>query len=301
MLSAFEEVNQQSSDVSVIAGSSSITSDHVDETSEISELGTPRLDGDFTDLGMEKSTSEQDLVDPNFGMFNGNFIKESLQRFSKHKMPTEIEGNSIARDRVREDTSDAKPLRLDGTEFFPELEYYKQDGHVRRLSTESSGSDLSSVRASEVFNSVVANVVGDGDISGGSELPRNVDSFNKSDLEVPVDSLVALPSDERLKLNRVLITLHRRLATARTDAENLIARLNQEVAVRQYLSTKVYFCALKIIEHMNSALASFVRHVWIVDHLAYSLDSSISFSLLIRKLHYDYVCRYSLIVANHLS
>lgn len=273
MLSAFEEVNQQSSDVksssngavpsfqlqassdvSVIAGSSSITSDHGDETSEISELGTPRRDGDFTDLGMEKSTYEQDLVDPNVGMFNGNFIRESLQRFSKHKMPTEIEGNNIARDRVREDTSDAKPLRLDGTEFFPELDYYKQDGHVRRLSAESLGSDLSSVRASEVFNSVVANVVGDGDVSGGSELPRNVDSFNKSDLEVPVDSLVAFPSDERIQLNRVLITLQRRLATARTDAENLIARLNQEVAVRQFLSTKVYFCTLKIIEHMNSSL-----------------------------------------------
>lgn len=244
MLSAFEEVNKQSpsfllqasSDVSLVAGSSSIASDHGDETSEISELGTPRRgDGDFTDLGMEKSTSEQDIIGPNFGMFNTNFIKESLQKFSVQKMPTEIEGNSIARDQVSENTADAKPLRLDGTEFFPELDDYKQEGHVQRLSTESF-----SGRAAEVSNSAVDNI-GDGDVSGGSEVSRNVDAFTKSNLEVPVDSLIAFPSDERLKLNRVLITLQQRLATAKTDAENLIARLDQEVAVRGFLSTKVYF------------------------------------------------------------
>lgn len=244
MLSAFDKMNQQSSDVnsssngalqsflpqanlnvSAVAGSSSITSDHGDETpSEISEFGTPRH-SDFTD--------QQDLIDPsetavNFGKFNGNFIRESLQRFSKHKMPTGIEGGSIDRDRVSEDTAGGKPLRLDGTKFFPESDDYKQDGHVRKSSTESLGSDLSSARVGEVSNSAVANVEGDlSDI--------------KSDLQVPVNLLVALPSDERQKLNRVLITLQQRLAAARTDVENLIARLNQEVAVRQFLSTKVKF------------------------------------------------------------
>lgn len=216
---------QANSDVSAVARSSSITSDNGDETpSEISEFGTPRhYNSDFAD--------QQDLIDPSettliHGKLKGNFIKENLQRFSKHKMPTGIESGSIARDQVSEDTADGKPLRLDGTKFFPDLDDYERDGHVQRLSTESLGSDLSSAKVGEVSNSAVANF--DGDLSD-----------IKSDLQVPMGLLVALPYDERQKLNRVLITLQQRLATARTDVDNLIARLNQEVAVRQFLSTKV--------------------------------------------------------------
>ncbi|KAK1575435.1 hypothetical protein Q3G72_005456 [Acer saccharum] len=93
------------------------------------------------------------------------------------------------------------------------FEYQKLDGHVRRLSTESVGSDLSSIRASEISNYGVSNLFGDS-------------SFDH-------------PEDQRLKLNRVLNTMQQRLATAKTDTEDLIARLNQEGAVRQFLTTKV--------------------------------------------------------------
>ncbi|KAL5575561.1 hypothetical protein UlMin_017260 [Ulmus minor] len=229
---------QANSDVFIVGGSSSITSDQGDETPyEISELGTPkRYTDSFTDFGMEKSTSEQDLIDSlesdvKFGMFNSNLIRESLQRLSRRKMPNEIEGSVVAREQVIEDSTGAKPLRLDGTGFFPKLEDCQPDGHSRKLSAES---DLSSVRASEV-----SNLIGDTDLPGGSGALRNADTSIDSDLQSSRDLLLAIPSDERHKLNRILITLQRRLVTTKTDMEDLIARFNQEVAVRQFLTTKV--------------------------------------------------------------
>ncbi|CAO2815234.1 unnamed protein product [Amaranthus hypochondriacus] len=51
--------------------------------------------------------------------------------------------------------------------------------------------------------------------------------------------LVALPSDDRNKFSRILVTMQRRLTTAKADVEDLVARLNQELAVRQYLTTKI--------------------------------------------------------------
>lgn len=160
----------------------------------------------------------------------------------RHRMHTGNEGNIVGRDEVIENTSNAKPLRMDGTEFFPALGDYKLDGHVRRLSAESVGSDLSSLRASEISNIGAANLFGDFslDHSEGSEALRNTDSFENPNILLPRDSLVVLPSDQRLKLNRVLVTMQRRLATAKTDLEDLIARLNQEATVRKFLTTKVY-------------------------------------------------------------
>lgn len=191
---------------------------------------------------MEHSTSEHDLADSmensKFGIFNRNFIQSSLERLSRHKMPGRSYASSTDRDRVSENNSDAKPLRMDGTEFFSEIEDGNRDGHVRRLSTESFGSDSSSMRVNETSNLGVANLFGDGslDLAKGSEAPN---AFVKSDLRLSGDLVVALPSEERHKLNRVLTTLQQRLATAKTDVEDLIARLNQEVAVRQFLTTKV--------------------------------------------------------------
>ncbi|XP_023642716.1 PX domain-containing protein EREX [Capsella rubella] len=50
---------------------------------------------------------------------------------------------------------------------------------------------------------------------------------------------IVLRSEERQKLKRVIDMLKQRLETAKADTEDLISRLNQELAVRQFLSTKV--------------------------------------------------------------
>ncbi|PQQ18570.1 PX domain-containing protein EREX isoform X4 [Prunus yedoensis var. nudiflora] len=230
--SSFQEVNQQ---IQILCN---------DTPYDESEIGTPRHgDDNHANPGMEHSTSEQDLIDSlatsvKFGIFNRTFVQASLERLSRHQFPGRSYASSTDRDRVSENNSDARPLRMDGTEFFSEIEDCKRDGHARRLSTESFGSDLSSVRVSETSNLGVANLFGDSslDLAESSEAPN---TFVNSDLRFSRDSLVALPCDERHKLNRVLTTMQQRLATAKTDIEDLIARLNQEGAVRQFLTTKV--------------------------------------------------------------
>ncbi|KAG6669506.1 hypothetical protein CIPAW_01G249300 [Carya illinoinensis] len=233
--SSFYDENQQTPDVN-FSTSGVVPLSLFHSNSDVSALA---------DLGLESSISEQDLIDPvdgtvKYGMFNRKFIQYSLQRFSRRRRQMGNEGNNIGRNEVYENTSNAKTLRMDGTEFFSELGDCKLDGHVRRLSTESVGSDLSSARAGEILNIGAANLFGDYlHPSEGPEAPRNMDSFVNQDSQLPRHLLVALPSDERHKLNRVLVTMHRRLATAKADLEDLIARLNQEVAVRQFLTTKV--------------------------------------------------------------
>jgi hypothetical protein len=59
-----------------------------------------------------------------------------------------------------------------------------------------------------------------------------------------VDAQVILPNDQKQKLSRLLITMQRRIGTAKTDMEDLIARLNQEAAVKEYLTTKVWLFIL---------------------------------------------------------
>ncbi|KAK3430612.1 LOW QUALITY PROTEIN: hypothetical protein EUGRSUZ_E02514 [Eucalyptus grandis] len=64
---------------------------------------------------------------------------------------------------------------------------------------------------------------------------------------------VPLPSEEGPKLNRVLTTAQESLSTAKTDMEDLIARLNQEIALRQFLTTKVCFF---LLEKMSSLVST---------------------------------------------
>ncbi|CAL9071113.1 unnamed protein product [Musa textilis] len=66
-----------------------------------------------------------------------------------------------------------------------------------------------------------------------------MDAFAGLGGQSPDSAQIVLPIDQRHKLNRVLLTMQRRLGTAKTDMKDLIARLNQEMAVKEYLTTKV--------------------------------------------------------------
>ncbi|KDP37061.1 hypothetical protein JCGZ_06117 [Jatropha curcas] len=238
---------QTNSDVSVLAGSSLIASDCGNGSPEISELGTPRHARDSSvDFGMETSTSEHYLADPiettgKYGIFNRKSILDNLEKFSWRKIRTGKEKNIISGDELPENLSAATSFLGDRNEPLPGLEYQRLDGHVRRLSTGSIGSDLSSVKASEVSNFGVHGLFGDDslDVLESAGTSKIIDAPANSNSQFRKDLLVALRSDERLKLNRVLHTVQQRLATAKTDMEDLIARLNQEVAMRQFLTTKV--------------------------------------------------------------
>ena len=261
VFSAFYDSNQQISDANA-SGSGMFpslqlqpNSDYGSDTAyERSELGTLRHGMDnFSDLGMENFTSDHDITgtietagkygmsDNGSGTLVGDFILKSLERFSKHRMLLNRDNSVAEKDKVSEGTLRAANDHGGGMQLLSDVEDCKLAGHVRRLSTESVGSDVSSVRHSEISNLGVANSFGDGstDILEGAEAPRTMDAPVKPDLQVSSDLVVALPSEEQHKMNRVLTTMRRRLAAARTDMEDLIARLNQEAAVRQYLTTKV--------------------------------------------------------------
>lgn len=137
---------------------------------------------------------------------------------------------------------------------------HRQGNHLRRLSNESVGSDVSSARASEISKQYS---LGDNslDLPEGAEISRTLDIVAESDLQFPRDVLVALPSDQRNKMNRVLTTMRRRLAAAKTDMEDLIARLNQELAVRQYLTTKVFPVPIRF--HRKCCTCSILIHVFV--------------------------------------
>uniref|UniRef100_A0A0A9CLI1 Phox (PX) domain-containing protein n=1 Tax=Arundo donax TaxID=35708 RepID=A0A0A9CLI1_ARUDO len=117
-------------------------------------------------------------------------------------------------------------------------------GHARRDSAESIGSDLSSLRGSELSAPGASSSLWDGHV----DLPTSMDGHNSQtehltglDMQLldDVDAQVILPNDQKQKLTRLLITMQRRIGTAKTDMEDLIARLNQEAAVKEYLTTKV--------------------------------------------------------------
>jgi hypothetical protein len=117
-------------------------------------------------------------------------------------------------------------------------------GHARKDSTESIGSDLSSLRGSEISAPGASSSLWDGSV----DLPSNMDRHNSQaeqliglDMQLlyDMDTQIILPTDEKQKLTRLLVTMERRIGTAKTDMEDLIARLNQETAVKEYLSTKV--------------------------------------------------------------
>ncbi|KAF6168185.1 hypothetical protein GIB67_011570 [Kingdonia uniflora] len=107
----------------------------------------------------------------------------------------------------------------------------------RKLSVDSVGSDISFIKDSEVSNTgVIANLL-----------------------------------DQRHKLNRVLMTMQRRLPTAKKDMEDLIARLNQEVAIKEYLTTnaKELEIELETTKQKKSTKTSDVREK---EYLAQELD-----------------------------
>ncbi|CAD6338915.1 unnamed protein product [Miscanthus lutarioriparius] len=112
-------------------------------------------------------------------------------------------------------------------------------GHARKDSAESIGSDLSSLRGSELSVPGASSSLWDGAVVDGHISQTEHLTGLDMHLLYDMDAQVILPNDQKQKLTRLLITMQRRIGTAKTDMEDLIARLNQEAAVKEYLTTKV--------------------------------------------------------------
>lgn len=238
------------SSLSVAAGSSSVASDYGSDTAyEISDIGSPSLGRDNnSELGIDDLSYYDDVTGPvdkfvKYGMSNideglsmGHAILEKLENLPKHKPHARERHN--AEHNLSNGSSSMTSHRTEDT-----LEHLSEQvvRHGRKLSNESIGSERSSLRGSESSSLAFPNSNGHGilDFRSGSEVTRNIGSVGDSDYQLPDDIHMLVPMDQRQKMGRVLKTLQRRLITAKTDMEDLISRLNQEIAVKEYLSTKV--------------------------------------------------------------
>lgn len=114
------------------------------------------------------------------------------------------------------------------------------DGHVWILSNESVASDLSSFKSAETSNLKIEGLSANGspNFLEHAEVSNRLDSLS-SDMQFQRNVLLAVLSDERNKLQKVLSTMQTRITTAKTDIEDLVARVAQEVAMKQFLTMKV--------------------------------------------------------------
>lgn len=241
--------------LSGIAASSSLTSDYGSDTAyEISDVGTPRLGRDNnSDFGTDDLSLDEDVTSPidkfvkygmsniDEGLFMGQAILEQLGNYPRHRLHNRENNKFEENNKANGNASNFSDLSV-GTDGMNRLSLKQENTkvirHGRKLSTESIGSDTSSQRGSELSGSAVPNLYGQGLV----EFPRMGDTsanIENTDLLLPNDMQLLLPSDHRQKMNRVLATMQRRLITAKTDMEDLISRLNQEIAVKDYLTTKV--------------------------------------------------------------
>ncbi|KAK4787333.1 hypothetical protein SAY86_011166 [Trapa natans] len=240
------QMNPDSS-ISTAVASPSMRPDYgSDYTYETSDVGTPRLAGDnSSEMAMEDLSPDGDLSNPieklvkygisniDEGLLMSQVILDELEGFPRNEVQV---GNGInASGKILENGHASRASYITGndSELFSEFEHVKSIIHARKLSAESSGSDMSYHICREMSN------VGISDFSGSGSLYHPGDAEILSSTDMRSSDQVIIPMDQHHKLNRVLFTMQRRLVTAKTDMEDLLVRLNQEIAVSNYLKTKV--------------------------------------------------------------
>lgn len=221
---------------------SDIGCDNACETSDTGTFVTGMIHASAS--GVEAGASALELSSSTGEISNGILRGESVlgrpEEFLRINLQHGKENLSVGRDASDGNSSKEMPLSRERTEYIPGRDHDKLSGHSRKHSTESIGSDVSSLRGSELSIPGVSNSMWDGSVElNGGDTRSALEALSSMDTQFLNDSQVLLPLDERHKLNRALVTMQRRLATAKTDMEDLIARLNQEMTVKEYLTTKV--------------------------------------------------------------
>lgn len=156
-------------------------------------------------------------------------LQVELQSAQEIQAATSLNQDGLGGEAVDE-TSSRPPSAFDGEKLGPR--------HRRRTSQESLFSEMSSVMGSELSRGVSMEVPHESPFWGLSGSDPSGD-HNLADAESLKGVGLVLPADQRSKVRRVMATLQRRLLAAKTDMEDLLARLNQETAVKEFLTTKV--------------------------------------------------------------
>ncbi|KAF2551245.1 hypothetical protein F2Q68_00037723 [Brassica cretica] len=233
-------------------GSSSLTSDYGSDTVyETSELGSPSVgQDDISEIGTEDLTMDEEVTNPieklvNFSMSNideglsmSQTILEQLEDFSKRKVRSRYVDNIQGKDVYNGNASKDVFLGNNGSRLLSELESSAHSVmHNRNLSVESA--DGFSLHTGETSTSGLLSSSSESHL----ELHRGAGVSHGTGLvcnpERQGSTQIVLPVDLRKKLNKILLATNERLVNAKTDMEDLIARLNQEIAVKDYLNKKV--------------------------------------------------------------
>ncbi|KAJ8536213.1 hypothetical protein K7X08_034614 [Anisodus acutangulus] len=238
--SSFYELNQNIEDVN--SSISVVPSIQFSNSSDVSlPAGPSSLASDF---GNESAYGTPELGSPTEGM----------SRFHEVDNAAVYQGLTHSGEVISEDTRlkhcDSKPMK--------DCEQGNQENHLKMPST----GDDTDVSTKRVMDSAHVKQTLETDIS--SERISDISNFLKleplrntlhdpaegadfSGLNAPASSNLQFPGhlqaviqlDEQNKMNSIPSTMQLRLAAAKTDIEDLLTRLNQELAVRQYLATKV--------------------------------------------------------------
>lgn len=227
MSAAFQDENPQivqanrSATNSIESIPSGSTPDYASDTAyETSEIGTSSLGRDnVSEAGTEDLSLDEDLTGP-------------LEKLVKHGMSNIDEG------------------LLMGNAILEQVEGYSRHHtiHSREINVnrvgDRNGDHVSEKRHDKLTgsNKTVLN--------GTNSLPNMEFSSLLADdgLATSSDVSLVLPLGQQQKLNRVLINMQRRLGTAKTDMEDVISRLNQEIAVKDYLISKVLLELMSIFK-----------------------------------------------------
>ncbi|KAF8047005.1 hypothetical protein N665_3267s0006 [Sinapis alba] len=233
-------------------GSSSLTSDYGSDTVyETSELGSPSLGhDDISEIGTEDLTLDEEVTNPieklvNFSMSNideglsmSQTILEQLEDFPKHKVRSRYVNNIQGKDAYNGNASKGVFLGNNGSPHLSESESSVHlVMHDRNLSVESA--DGFSLHTSETSTSGLLSSSSDSHLNLHRGAGVTLGTGLVCNPERQGNALTVLPVDLRKKLNRILLATNERLVNAKTDIEDLIARLNQEIAVKEYLNRKV--------------------------------------------------------------
>jgi hypothetical protein len=225
-------------------GSSLLSSDYGSDTAyETSELGSASLgQDDVSETDTGDLTLDEDLTNPTeklvkFSMSNideglsmSQTIIEQLEDFPKHRVHLGYANDITETNSYNGKASKGVFRANNDLRCRSESETSHSVMHDRKLSLESA--DGVSLLAGETStSSILSSIV-------HSQLDVNHD-ISVGNLEIPGNGRIVLPLKMHSKLNRILLTMNERLLNSKTDMEDLIARLNQETAVKEYLNRKV--------------------------------------------------------------
>ncbi|KAI3759628.1 hypothetical protein L6452_07575 [Arctium lappa] len=209
------ELNEEESAANLVPSNQFPSNSGISSSSSISsDLSAPRLEKEnYAEPNIDNASDTENFRD-NSSVNNSDGLREDFAE-GKHDISNQHKMLNRKSDKTVDDYHGDGVLESSGLDSdFGGLAWESSDKGV--------GKDVSPIRSCETCNLGSGSSLGDSSLEG-----------------LQGDLAVALPSEERHKVNRVLTTVQQRLGTTKMDMEDLVARLNEEIVARQYLTTKV--------------------------------------------------------------